>query len=150
MKTLKTFVMTMTAMAFLGSTGLYAQTKAVANIPFAFTILDKTMPAGQYTIQATSLSMKGTIRFQNVANGHSAAVLAPSNSASYTTHEKNAQAKVIFHRYGDRYFFSEVWTADGLLTGKAMPSKLERETRLSSSGNEKQMASVSIPVSVGQ
>jgi hypothetical protein len=56
---------------------------------------------------------------------------------------------VIFHRYGDRYFFSEVWTADGGLRGKVMPSKLERETR-NNAGDEKQMALISIPVSVGQ
>jgi hypothetical protein len=148
MKTLKTFVMTMTAAALLGSTGLYAQEKAVANIPFAFAVSDKTMPAGQYTIQRASKSDVFNVRVQSVATGESAMVLAPSSNASYTTKE-DVQAKVIFHRYGDRYFFSEIWTADGSLRGKVQPSKLERETRLNAS-DEKQMALVSIPVSVGQ
>jgi hypothetical protein len=148
MKTLKTFVMTMAAVALLGSTGLYAQEKAVANIPFAFKVSDKTMPAGQYTIQHASGSNNSQVRVQNTANGESAMVLAPASGASYKATDK-AQAKVIFHRYGDRYFFSEIWTADGSLCGKAQPSKLERETRLNAE-DTKQMALVSIPVSVGQ
>jgi hypothetical protein len=148
MKTLKTFVLTITAAALLGSTGLYAQEKAVANIPFTFAVADKTMPAGQYTIQSASVSTKGLVRVQSVANGESAMVLAPASNASYKTTEK-VQAKVVFHRYGDRYFFSEIWTADGGLCGKALPTKLERETR-SNSDDPKQMALVSIPVSVGR
>jgi hypothetical protein len=148
MKTLKTFVMTITAAALLGSTGLYAQEKAVANIPFTFSVADKTMPAGQYTIQQPSLSTKGVVRVQSVTNGESALVLASASNASYKSKD-NVQAKVIFHRYGDRYFFSEIWTADGGLCGKVVPTKLERETR-SNSDDPKQMALVSIPVSVGR
>jgi hypothetical protein len=148
MKTLKTFVMTMTAVALLGGTGLYAQQKAVANIPFAFAVSDKTMPAGQYTIQPASMTYRGLVRVQNTANGESALVLASASNASYKTTEK-VEAKVIFHRYGDRYFFSEIWTANGNLCGKVQPSKLERETRLNA-GDTKQMALVSIPLSVGR
>ena len=50
---------------------------------------------------------------------------------------------IIFHRYGDRYFFSEVWTPNGL-RGRANPSKLERE--IQASGADKQVAVVSIPL----
>jgi hypothetical protein len=50
---------------------------------------------------------------------------------------------IIFHRYGDRYFFSEVWTAYGL-RGRTQPSKLEREIQASSA--DKQVALVSIPL----
>ena len=147
MKTLKTLVLTITAAALLGSTGLYAQEKAVADIPFAFTVLGKTMPAGQYSIQQGAITHKGLLHFQNAANGESAIVLAPASSASYTTKD-DVQAKVIFHRYGDRYFFSEVWSASGTLNGKVQPSKLEKETRINA--GEKQMALVTLPVSVGK
>jgi hypothetical protein len=147
MKTLKTLVLTITAAALLGSTGLYAQEQAVANIPFAFSVLDKTMPAGQYRIQQSAMTHQGVLHIQNAVNGESVVVLAPTSNASYTTKE-NVQAKVIFHRYGDRYFFSEVWTADGNLCGKVQPSKLEKETRINA--GEKQMALVTLPVSVGK
>jgi hypothetical protein len=148
MKTLKTFVMTMTAVALLGSTGLYAQQKAVANIPFAFKVSDKTMPAGQYTIRQGSTSIRGVVHVQNTANGESALVLASASNSSYKPTDKD-EAKVIFHRYGDHYFFSEIWTANGNLCGKVQPSKLERETRLNA-GDAKQMALVSIPLSAGR
>ncbi len=148
MKTLKTFVMTITAAALLGSTGLYAQESAVANIPFAFTVLDTTVPAGQYVIQSGATTSKsGLVKFRNVATGHSVVVLAPSNTATYTTKNK-VDAKLIFHRYGDRYFFSEIWSADGMLNGKVQPCKLEREMK-SSPGNN-QMAVIALPVSAGQ
>jgi hypothetical protein len=145
MKTLKTLVLTITAAALLGSTGLYAQEKAVANIPFAFTVLNKTLPAGQYSIQQGTHN--GLLHIQNAANGESVIVLAPTSTASYTTKD-DVQAKVIFHRYGDRYFFSEVWSADGNLRGKVQPSKLEKETR--SNAGEKEMALVTLPISVGK
>jgi hypothetical protein len=147
MKTLKTLVLTITAAALLGSTGLYAQEKAVANIPFAFTVLGKTLPAGQYSIQQGAITHKGLIHFQNTANGESVIVLAPASSASYTTKD-DVQARVVFHRYGDRYFFSEVWSVSGGLTGKVQPSKLEKETRINS--GDKQLALVTLPISVGK
>ena len=145
MKTLKTFVMTMTAVVMLGSTGLHAQTRAVANIPFDFSILDKTLPAGQYSVARAS-NLNGMLKVENVATGHSSIVMASIGSASYSTTDK-VDAKLIFHRYGDRYFFSEVWSSDGVLRGKVTPGKLERETK--NSGKE-QMVAVSIPFSVGQ
>ena len=51
MKTLKTFVLAMSAAAMLGTTGLYAQTGVVANVPFNFTVATDKMPAGEYTVQ---------------------------------------------------------------------------------------------------
>jgi hypothetical protein len=56
MKTLKTIILSVGAVALLGASGLSAQTKATANIPFEFTAQNTTLPAGEYTMSAASTS----------------------------------------------------------------------------------------------
>jgi hypothetical protein len=141
MKTLNTFVLAMSAAAMLGTTGLYAQTGVVANVPFNFIVETVKMPAGEYTLQPTSRS-SGVIQMLNRETGESVLVSAQSLLSTYKGKETEP-GKLIFHRYGDRYFFSEVWTPNGL-RGRAMPSKLEREIQASSA--DKQVALVSIPL----
>jgi hypothetical protein len=141
MKTLKTFVLAMSAVAMLGTTGLYAQTGVAANVPFNFTVSTVSMPAGDYTLVRTSAT-SGVIQIQNRETGASVLVSAQSLLSTHTGQGKDP-GMIIFHRYGDRYFFSEVWTPYGI-RGHAMPSKLEREIAAGSS--EKQVALVSIPL----
>ena len=141
MKTLKTFVLAMSAAAMLGTTGLYAQTGVVANVPFNFIVETTKMPAGEYTLQPISKT-SGVIQILNRETGESVLVCAPS-LLSIHNGKDDGTGKLIFHRYGDRYFFSEVWTPNGL-RGRAMPSKLEREIQASSA--DRQVALVSIPL----
>jgi len=136
MRTLNTLILAVGAI--LGATGLSAQTKAVANIPFDFTVSTVTLPAGTYTIQS-STAAHDAIQIVNKETRKSVFVLAPPSNGPY----KGETGKVVFNRYGDRYFFSEVWTAAGL-RGHAMPGKLERE--LQAGGAEMSAALVSIPL----
>ena len=139
MKTLNTLVLVVSAAAMLGTARLHAQSGVVANVPFNFNAASAKMPAGEYTLTSINRT-SGVIRMLNVATGESILVSAP---ATLTTYKGNSEetGKLIFHRYGDRYFFSEVWTPDGL-RGRVMPSKLEQEIK---SGGEK-LAVVSIPL----
>jgi hypothetical protein len=139
MKTLNTFVLALSAVAVLGTAALHAQTGIVANVPFDFTVQTVTIPAGQYALKPLSAT-SGLIQIQNLETGRSVAVFASSTLSTYKGKDVES-GKVIFHRYGDRYFFSEVWTPSGL-RGRAMPSKLEREVQASSA--ERQIAAVSI------
>jgi hypothetical protein len=139
MKMLITFILAV-ALA-MGTTGLFAQTKVVANVPFDFTVSTVTMPAGAYTLQSTGAAGH-VIQIVNNETGKSVLVLAPCMNSSYKGKATDT-GKVIFDRYGDRYFFSEVWTPYGL-RGHAMPGKLEKE--LQASNSDMQMASVSIPL----
>jgi len=141
MKTLKTFAVALGA-TVLATAGLYAQSGVVADIPFAFSVQNVTMPAGQYHLRALS-STSEAIQIRNAETGKSAIVLAPKSGSTQVKDTKTG--KVIFHHYGDQYFFSEVWTPDDL-RGCALPSKLEKEYRARNA--EKQVASVSIPVTV--
>ena len=140
MKTLNTIATALSAVAFMGTAGLFAQT-AVANIPFEFTAQRTQLPAGQYELKTVSPT-SGAIQLINLESGKSSLVLAPRCMTDKVGSETQT-GKVIFHRYGDRYFFSEVWTPNGP-QGRVGISKVEAELR--ASGGEK-MASVRVPLS---
>jgi hypothetical protein len=138
MKTLKTIILSVGAVALLGASGLYAQTKATADIPFEFTVQSTTLPAGQYTMVAASAS-HDLMLMRNVETGKAIEVLASSSAAGYrNTSDKNV---VVFHRIGDRYFLSDVTTA--AVSAHVAPSKLERE--LSAEGGGQPFAAVIVP-----
>ncbi len=139
MKTLTNMILALSAVAVLGTTGIYAQTKAVANIPFQFTVNTVSLPAGEYSLAALP-NANGVIKIANLDTRRSVLVMAPATGSTYKG-EPTGTGKVIFHRYGDRYFFSEVWSPGGL-RGRAQPPKLEQELRASGPGT--QMASVDI------
>jgi hypothetical protein len=138
MKTLKTIILSVGAVALLGASGLYAQTKATAQIPFEFTAQNTTLPAGEYTMSAASASHDLMV-IRNVETRKAIFVLAPSASSEYKgAPDKNV---VLFHRIGDRYFLAEVKT--DAVRGHVSPSKLERE--LASEGSGQPLAAVIVP-----
>ena len=138
MKTLKTLLLSVGAVALLGASGLYAQSKATANIPFAFTAQNTTLPAGEYTMSPASASHE-LMLIRNTETRKAVMVLAPSGTSEYKGDpNKNV---VLFHRIGDRYFLAEVKT-DGV-RGHVSPSKLERE--LAAEGGGQPLAAVIVP-----
>ena len=133
MTTLKNIMLSVGAVALLGASGLSAQTKATASIPFDFTVQNTTLPAGSYTMSATAEVM--TIR--NADTGKAIALLAAGSESGYrTAQDKNV---VVFHKVADRYFLADVKT--DAVCGHVSPSKLERE--LTSEGG--QPAAVILP-----
>jgi hypothetical protein len=138
MKTLKTIILSVGAVALFGASGLYAQTKATANIPFEFIAQNTTLPAGAYTMSATSAS-HDLLLIRNVESRKAILVLAPSAVTEYKgANDKNV---VLFHQIGDRHFLAEVKT--DAVRGHVGPSKLERE--LTSEGSGQPTAAVIVP-----
>ena len=138
MKTLKSILLGVGAVALLGASGLYAQTMATATIPFEFTVQNTTLPAGDYTISPTSTTHE-LMTIRNVETRKAILVLAPSGVREYKgAPDKNV---VLFHRIGDRYFLAEVKT--DAVRGHVSPSKLERE--LASEGSGQPLAAVIVP-----
>jgi hypothetical protein len=140
MKTLKTMILSVGAVALWGTSGIAAQTgKADANIPFDFTVQNTTLPAGHYNISAASTS-RGLMLIQNAEAHKAILVLAPDSEGGYArTQGKNV---VVFHKVGDRYLLESVKTA--AVCGQLAPSKLERE--VTSAGNGQPVASVIVAV----
>ena len=85
---------------------LSAQTmRFKANIPFEFVAGTRTLPAGDYVIDTTPA--QSVVRVWNENTHDSFAIL--SNSVSEPFVSSNPEAKLIFHRYGNQYFLSQVW-----------------------------------------
>jgi type IV secretory pathway protease TraF len=97
--------------AFLTTSSAVAQEQAVVvQVPFAFENGTQHLPAGKYRIDLNSeplMSLHGT-----VANSAGFAMTIPA-----ITSKPSQRGKVVFHRYGNRYFLSEVWMA-GESTGR--------------------------------
>ena len=116
----------MLALAFLAlAQYVRAQEPLLANIPFAFAAGNATLPAGEYRVQKAAV---GSPMLLIQRTDHRAAAFVPSFGAS--TNAPQARSKLVFHRYGNRYFLSEVWVA-GYAQGRELPkSAKEKEQAL--------------------
>ena len=117
---------TLGLLALLATASAFGQQhRGTFDIPFEFSTGGKVMPAGQYElIQATGLrSMELT------CSACPAGVLFVTHPVgSYD--RRISEARLVFNKYGDRYFLSSVsWPPSGV--GSALPtSKTEHEAAL--------------------
>jgi hypothetical protein len=94
----------------------------LVNIPFAFVAGDVTLPAGEYRVQKL--------------DGNSAVVLISCSDASASTmvlsnasetKDIQTQSKLVFKRYSNRYFLSQVWKAGSNRGRQLLKSRSEKE-----------------------
>lgn len=78
--------------------------KVVANVPFEFSVGYKALPAGTYSVQSIISAGDGLL-IQSADGKLSALRLS---EATRQIKEK-PRARLVFHRYGERYFLAEVW-----------------------------------------
>jgi hypothetical protein len=102
---LTNLVLTAGLSALLGSLALSAQDrKAIANIPFAYHVGQKSLTAGTYTIQ--KMDALGTFRLLDDQSGHSMFV----SVTPLDTGGKN-DPKLTFSCYAGQCSLSELWMA---------------------------------------
>ncbi len=100
------------------------QYRITANIPFEFSIGEKKLPAGKYSIGRVRQSSDDTVLSVDDSGGHWKAIRA-SSSVQIVGMTKRPQ--LVFKRYGNEYFLSQVWAA-GASTGRQFPkTQHERE-----------------------
>ncbi|MBV9268762.1 MAG: hypothetical protein JO061_21515 [Acidobacteriaceae bacterium] len=116
-RTLMAFAAAVTTMLVPVATVQAQSTVAVYQIPFNFTAEGVTLASGKYTMQHDVAK-----QFQNLRSARGSGIFLPAGpQLSGTT-----GAKLVFHKYGERYFLAQVWDTNG--TGRNMPvSKEERE-----------------------
>ena len=103
-----------------------------SNIPFDFTVEGKTVPAGTYTIGHEGYSPE-LLLLQS--NDSKLQMIVGSNAAE-NQHGAN-KTKLVFNRYKDQYFLSEIWV-QGATRGRQIP-RSAREKELA-----KEMASANL------
>ena len=93
-------------MVLLVGMSAYAQTLNLkADVPFNFIISGATLPAGEYTIQGLGAGSAIAVRGPNPKAN---IVVLSQRCASI---DATKQSKLVFHRYGDRYFLTQLWVA---------------------------------------
>jgi len=106
----------------IGATGLEAQSYSIsASIPFAFHAKGNNCSPGTYVFQKDVNRDIQSLR--NRDTGHSLFLGAlPQSKVNH------GSPRLVFNRYGNEYFLSEVWNDKGTGTHLA-PSKLEKQVR---------------------
>ena len=94
------------------------------NIPFDFFVADKKMPAGKYWIGRSPQHSDDTFLMISSLNDH---VKSFRLTSRVETLKPKEGGTLVFHRYGDQYFLSQVWQA-GESSGRMLfKSRRERE-----------------------
>ena len=99
-----------------------------ANVPFDFIVGDQTFKAGKITVRRTLVS------------GNEPLMISSSDYRTRTSQltrnlqstSRSDSAKLVFRRYGDRYYLAQVWTSgdNGSELSKSRSERaLEREMR---------------------
>ncbi|HEU4931967.1 MAG TPA: hypothetical protein VFT48_07790 [Pyrinomonadaceae bacterium] len=106
------------------------QYRITVDIPFEFSVSDQKLPAGKYWISRAQQSSGDTVLQITSTDGHST---TNRFSIPVVTFNPKKRGELIFHKYGDRYFLSQVWPAAGE-TGRAFlktsaERTLERDAR---------------------
>jgi hypothetical protein len=112
-------ILTVVVMSLMVSAA-YAQSVAKANVPFAFTLRSKQLPAGTYLV-----SMVGNNNAIAIRNAETSA--AAVSGVTKEDARDTATPKLIFHRLAGQYFLSEIQRGDGTPGMKIPQSRQEKE-----------------------
>lgn len=94
------------SLALLMSAAAQAQTTHLKiTVPFEFTAGSVQLPAGEYEVTAVGPWGGPTLSVHNVNSNAGTLIL----STSCLSQKPAADAKLVFHRYGQHYFLVEVW-----------------------------------------
>ena len=117
-------------LALLAASSMFAQESkkmVTAEIPFAFHAGGAMLRAGEYTVAGNS---SGVLELRS-KDAKSTAMVITHNIRPATL---ETQGKLIFNRYGNEYFLSQVWTPG--VGGLGLPkTKLEKEQEASARRN---------------
>ena len=114
----------------LATASAYAQSGVVkANVPFNFIVNNTQLPAGEYRISPIGIA-SSAMAIQS-PDRKAGLVFSPNACESL---EPSKTTKLVFHRYGDRYFLAEIWIG---FTGRSLTmSSAEKEEMASGKPRE--------------
>ena len=87
---------------------------AIANIPFQFNTGKATLPAGEYKL--TCFDPNGRVPAIRSTDGKGNALM----QMVQFNHQSQDGVRLMFHRYGNRYFFVQAWSGGN--TGLELPT----------------------------
>ncbi|MCU1266832.1 MAG: hypothetical protein JWM21_3150 [Acidobacteria bacterium] len=134
---------TCTLLAVMAAANVYAQmpgTAVRASIPFDFSVRGKILPAGIYQVKRIADGPEGlVISSVNGRHEHAAFETEPVEAGT-----GSGNAEIVFHRYGDKYFLSEVFAGGDLMGRELIPSREERSLRRELASNKTEAETVAL------
>jgi hypothetical protein len=118
-------------MVLVGSMAVAAQAQTSgrselrANIPFAFQVGNQTLAAGEYTVRQINPSSDRAMLLLRSKDGRSSAMIQMNDVQG----KAGDSARLVFHRYGNQFYFAEAWTSADSTGLQAAPSRAERAAR---------------------
>jgi hypothetical protein len=130
-------------LAALAATTAYAQMPATTlrtRIPFDFSIRGKTLPAGDYEIRRIN-DGPDVLMINGINDRRERAVFI---TEPVEARKIEGRGVVEFHRYGDSYFLSEIFTG-GEQTGRELRiTRQERDMRREMASNKTEQETVAL------
>lgn len=125
-------------LALVGCLSLGAQSiRLQATIPFEFRVGQHLMPPGEYAVTHSA----GVLSFRTYSGKPKGAIILVNGTQKGSGGSTKNQ--LVFNRYGEEYFLSQVWQS-GEATGLAvMPGKIEKEL-IAGRGTQVQTAAVNL------
>jgi hypothetical protein len=80
----------------------------VMRIPFEFVAGDTTFPPGEYTIKPFSNHSSALLI---LSKDYSAKAIVLTHAVGNRTGDIQDKTKLVFNRYGNHYFLSQIWTS---------------------------------------
>lgn len=93
-----------------------------ARIPFAFNVGKTELPAGEYTVTVLNPNSDRKVLQIRSADGKLSALIQTGERETNV----QDQTKLVFNRYGNKYFFAQAQTAGDSTTLAAVKSSVER------------------------
>src|SRR6266487_3689499 len=102
--TMLTLIIGLSFVSAVVSANGQSSTRASAQIPFEFLVGDRSLPSGKYNVSTTT----GAGEMLMIKNADTNRAAVRLTNVIEPKRDKT-QARLVFHRYGQRYFLSEVW-----------------------------------------
>jgi len=146
-KQIYTAIATLALIGLFGALSAKAQTsngiELRADIPFEFTVGKVTLPAGEYTVKCATRQAADVLELRN-RDGHARALVLMNSVVG----KKDKDARLIFNRYGNRYFFAQAWMPSAEIGLKAPKSRAERAIQRELAGVKPQRQEVALTASI--
>jgi len=117
-------VVTLVVLSGMAAAQLIGSSKIVAQVPFEFMVANKTVPAGEYVVQAFTMD-GNTLVIRNTE----AKVGLVSTSSQTEGKQDASNYALVFKHYGDRYFLSGIKLEGSKITYCLPESKVQAELR---------------------
>lgn len=125
MKQISAVALLSLASLLTAGSAMAADRAAEATIPFAFNVGDTVFPAGEYKISQAGWRPSGVIEIRSTDAKHVMLTTAISDAK-----QPASGGELVFNRYGDKYFLTEVLCPNAGVSMQLPPSKLEKRARI--------------------